>query len=59
MGRGLDKKVNLNTRLTLEDEKYIINIANENEISKSELVRNIIIEFIKNHKQEVKNEKKR
>ena len=59
MGRGLDKKVNLNTRLTLEDEKYIINIANENEISKSELVRNIIIEFIKNHKQEVKNEKKK
>lgn len=59
MGRGLDKKVNLNTRLTLEDEKYIINIANDNEISKSELVRNIIIEYIKNHKQEVKNEKKR
>ena len=59
MGRGLDKKVNVATRLTLEDEKYIIDIGYENRISKSEVIRNIVVEFIKNHKQEVKNEKKK
>ena len=55
MRKILNNGMQLNTSVEIEDLEYIDNLGYENRISRSQLARNIIVDFIKNHKQEARN----
>ena len=55
MKRIMNNGRQLNTLIEVEDLEYIDRVGYENRISRAQLARNIIVDYIKNHKQEVRN----
>lgn len=55
MKKILNNGMQINTLIEIEDLEYIDSVGYENRISRAQLARNIIVDYIKNHKQEVRN----